>query len=94
MLGEIEQAEAIYELKTARIYDEKVIAAATGEFNGVLKKAADAIVQDLNDGNADKFLDEWRPRSPTDTWFGPQPGRFIHHLLSSGSVYFGFQGKF
>jgi len=88
LIGEVEHAEAIFDLKTAKTYDDKVVAAAAADFNRVLEKAANAIVKDIGDAHAETYLDAWRPKYPVDTWFGPHPVKFLRHVLATGSIHY------
>lgn len=86
----IDEAEARYSMKTSKTYDHAKIAAAAADFNAVLEQAARAIAEDLgNDATARAYLEEWRPTSSTDTWFGPDPGKFLRHVLETGKVHRG-----
>ena len=89
MIAEVEHAELMFDMKTSKTYDDKVVAAAAAAYNQVLEKAAHAIVKDLGETDAKKFLEEWKPKYAVDTWFGPGPGDFIRHVLKSGSIHHG-----
>lgn len=86
MTAQIEHAEMIFDLKTSKTYDEKIIAAAAADYNRVLEKAAHAIVKDLGEANASTYLEAWKPKTAVDTWFGPAPGDFIRHVLKNGTI--------
>jgi len=90
MNTEIEESEAMFTMKTARTYDHTKIVPAVAAFNRVLERAARAIIADLGETpDALKYLEEWKPATPTDTWFGPHPGKFIQHLLQTGQLHRG-----
>ncbi|MCB2107479.1 MAG: hypothetical protein KDE14_07250 [Rhodobacteraceae bacterium] len=91
LLTQIEEAEEMFQIKTANTYDEAKIAAAAKTFNAILEKAAQALVVDMGDTpEARKYFDDWKPRTATDTWFGPQPGKFVRHAIETGKVHRGF----
>lgn len=74
MVSELDSADTLFQIKTAKTYDEIVIAKAAEVYNVVLERAAQAIVQELQDGAlAKKYFDLWRPKSAVDTWFGQEP---------------------
>lgn len=90
LLARIEEAESRYETKTAKTYNEAVIAAAVAEYNAVLEQAAQALIEDLGTpSDADKILTHWRPETPTDTWFGPDPGDYLRDILRTGVIHRG-----
>ena len=87
LFPEIERAEFTLEMKTANTYDEVKILAAVIVFNAVLKRAASAILKDLGDPPDAKLLEEWKPLTRMDTWFGPEPANFLRHVLTEGKIH-------
>jgi hypothetical protein len=87
MLPEIEAAEALFDMRTSRTYDEAKIATATAALNQVLARAAAAMVEDLGkESMAASHQDEWRPKRPGDTWFGLEPVKFLRRVVRDGLV--------
>ena len=87
---DLELAEMIYQTKVAHTFDEGAIAVATAAFNAVLARAAEAILEDLgHPQDSAALLALWRPVEPEDTWFGPEPGHILRHILETGVVHRG-----
>ncbi|TAL02897.1 MAG: hypothetical protein EPO08_05745 [Rhodospirillaceae bacterium] len=88
MLPAIEAAEMKFDTRTRDAYDDATTIAATADFNKVLEQAALAIHSDLENRTlADQYVKDWRPKSEMDTWFGPEPVKFILHILRDGAVH-------
>src|SRR5690242_7790751 len=85
LLPTIEDAETMFEVHTGRSYDEARYRDAIASFNRVLSQAADAIVADDPDEGV-RYLEEWRPKAKDDTWFGPEPVKFLLHILRNGAI--------
>ena len=87
-LSDIERAESMFSTVLEHTYDDEKIANATAAYNRVLEQAAEAIKADLDNPTlADEYLAEWRPKSRMDTWFGPEPLKYLQHILEEGALH-------
>src|SRR4051812_37229741 len=84
----VEDAQLAYDIRTNGVIDDAKMAAETAKFNQTLVRAVSAIEADINNAALlGPYLEEWRPKTETDTWFGPDPATYLRHVLQNRSLH-------
>jgi hypothetical protein len=84
----VESAQIAFNIRTNGVVDDAKTVAETAKFNQTLVQALSAIKADLNNAALiGPYLEEWRPKTEIDTWFGPDPATYLRHVLQNRSLH-------
>ncbi len=84
----VEEAQTAFSIRTGGLVDDAKVVAETAKFNQTLVRAVSALQADVNNpALIDPYVEEWRPKTEMDPWFGTDPATYLRHVLQNQSLH-------